>query len=102
VAKSKRELLKERVFARGELPTQAEFVAELFELAGGPRSLAKYLWTEINKPDASPILKARTLELLLRNLKSIADKAKPPSPEDLTDEELESFINTRLESLKGD
>lgn len=79
------------------LPTQSEFVEELVRLAGGPKQLAQVIWDEMQKPKTPPLLRARVIELILRALKAIDDEAKPPAPEDMTDEELEAVINDIVE-----
>lgn len=89
---------KAKLAAAQDLPTQTEFVRELFRLAGGPKALAVMVWTEFRRGDASPMLRTRILELLLRALGTIEAKVDPQKyVAELSDDELQAFLNERIE-----
>jgi hypothetical protein len=90
--KSMPDSLRKVLAKQGKNPGQAEFIAEIILLAGGPRQLASHMWTEFIKDGASPMFKSRFMDLLLRAMRE-DDKKRPPAElGDLTDDELSDIV----------
>lgn len=92
--------VRAKLSASRDLPTQTEFVQELFRLAGGPKALAVMVWTEFQKQSSGPQLRGKILELLVRCLESLEKAADPRRyVAELSDEELEAFVDERIKKL---
>lgn len=89
--------LKDRlVRGKNYIPRHREFVAELIQLAGGPRQLAALLVKALNDPKTTPAVRNRAIEIMLNALKRVDLEEPPADPTTLTDEELEQFIDERI------
>ncbi len=74
-------------------PSQAEFLAEVVTQAGGPRQLGAIMWNEFNRDGASPMFKARFMDMILRAMREEDRKAPPKDLGEVTDSELEDIVN---------
>lgn len=97
-----RRRVRERLMRDAAIPTAREFAAELIKIAGGPGRLARLIWAEFQAEGCPPLLKAKVVELFMRSLKDAARDNKPFDPSDLTDEELEEFLDERIKRVAGD
>lgn len=97
------ERLRQKLGQPKELPTSAEFVEELFLLAGGPRELARMVFKELKSPTAGPLMKARVFELMLRSLKEMEEKTDPDRQiGEMSDDELVRFLKANAKGLLED
>jgi hypothetical protein len=90
--------LKDKLLkGKNYIPRQKEFVAELIALAGGPKQLAALIYRELESKTTSAAVRARFLEVVLRSLKATEQEEPPLDPAGLTDEDLEAFLDDRIE-----
>lgn len=92
--------LRERlVKGRNYIPRAREFVSELIALAGGPRELARIIWSTIHDKNCPPSVRARALEIILKAMKNAEDEDGPTDVSVLDDDELGRFIDERIEQM---
>ncbi len=98
---------------RGEIsePQLAELVAHFVHEAGGMKQLAAILWQVYTNPITSSIVRQRIIDLVLRSMKHVNDRATPrdelglASEEDLTREAqalLEKMADAEAETESGE
>ncbi len=90
--------LKDKLLkGKNYIPRQKEFVAELIALAGGPKQLAALIYRELEDKKTSAAVRARFMEVILRSLKAVDREEPPQDPTGLTDDELEAYLDDRIE-----
>lgn len=82
-------------------PTVEEFLEHFFNAAGGPKLVAKMLYTEFLSARPGSMLRTRVLEMIVRALKYNEGKDKTVEMGLLDDNDLESMIQTRMQSLNA-
>lgn len=96
----KRRKLKDLVGAPPPRPSLESFLDHFFQIAGGPRKVAKMLYDEWNSAAPGSLMRTRIGETILRNLKAADSRAKPMDDLGiLSDEDIERFLNEREQRL---
>lgn len=89
-----------RALARPDaIPTQLEFAEEMVRLAGGPKRLARAMWTELHNDKCPPSVKAKIWEFVIKTLKTVNRDTKPDDESALSDDELVAFIQYAVTEL---
>jgi hypothetical protein len=80
-------------------PTVEEFLEHFFRAAGGPKLVAKMLFTEFQSAKPGSMLRTRVLEMVVRALRYNEGKDKTVEMGLLSDDDLDDMIDQKMNNL---